>query len=279
MICFPYPKRMNAIMEVDQAAAVIMTGSETARELGIPEDRWVYLWGCGDANDKWFVSDRIDLHSSPAIRIATGRALGMAGLTADEIDFFDLYSCFPAAVQLAMGELGLAIDDPRPPTVTGGLPYAGGPGNNYVMHSVATTVARLREKPEASALVTGLGWFATKHSAGVYSARRPPSERWHRADPEADQAQLEAMESPPTVERAEGPASVESYTVQFDRDGEPEQGIVIGRLGNGEKPGARFIANTPPDSDLLAAMTRQEFIGTSGRVRQDTESGRNVFRP
>lgn len=279
MICFPYPKRMNAIIEVDQAAAVIITGSQTARELGIPEDRWVYLWGCGDANDKWFVSDRINLHSSPAIRAATGRALEMASLTLDEVDFFDLYPCFPSAVQLAMAELDLPFDDPRPLTVTGGLPYAGGPGNNYVMHSVATAVARLRQNPGEKGLVTGLGWFATKHSAGVYSARRPPTERWQRTDPQTDQARLEAMESPPTVERPEGPASVESYTVQFSREGEPQLGIVIGRLGDREKPGPRFIANTPPESDLLWCLTRQEFIGTSGRVSPDPGSGRNVFWP
>lgn len=287
MICFPYPKRMNAIMEVDQAAALILTGSHTARELGIPEDRWVYLWGCGDANDKWFVSDRMNLHSSPALRAATQRALKMAGLTVDGIEFFDLYSCFPVAVQLAMAELGLAFDDPRPLTVTGGLPYAGGPGNNYVMHSVAATVGRLRQDPDAKALVSGLGWFATKHAAGVYSARRPPGERWQRADPQSDQAPLDAMESPPTVERAEGAASVESYTVVFDREGEPERGIVIGRLGDGEKPGARpdgrpsgrFIANTAPDKDLLWSLTREDFIGASGRVSYDAESGRNLFRP
>jgi len=279
MICFPYPKRMNAIIEVDQAAAVIMTGSQTARELGIPEDRWVYLWGCGDADDKWFVSDRINLFSSPAMGAAASRALEMAGLSVDEIDFFDLYSCFPSAVQLAMGELGLPFNESRPLTVTGGLPYAGGPGNNYVMHAVATAVARLRQNPSQKALITGLGWFVTKHSAGVYSAQRPPQGRWQRTDPEDDQAQLEAMESPPTVERAEGPASVESYAVLFNREGEPEQGIVIGRLGGGEKPGARFIANTPPDSDLLWSMTRKEFVGTSGRVRQEAESGRNIFRP
>ncbi len=279
IICFPYPKSMNAIMEVDQAAAVIMTGSHTARELGIPEDRWVYLWGCGDVNDKWFVSDRINLHSSPGVRAATGRALSMAGLTVDDIAVFDLYSCFPAAVQLAMGELGLTLDDPRPLTVTGGLPYAGGPGSNYAMHSVATAVARLREDPGARALVTGLGMSATKHSAGVYSAGRPPSERWQRTDPKKDQAELEKLESPPSVERAEGPASVESYTVQFNREGEPEKGIIIGRLGDGEKPGARFIANTPPDADLMWAMTREEFIGASGHVSLDAESDRNVFRP
>ncbi|MDP2674961.1 MAG: acetyl-CoA acetyltransferase [Dehalococcoidia bacterium] len=288
MVCFPYPKRMNAIMEVNQAAGVILTGSQTASELGIPEDRWVYLWGCGEANDKWFVSDRVNLHSSPAIRAATSRALGMAGLSVDEIELFDLYSCFPSAVQLAMGELGLSMDDPRSLTLTGGLAYAGGPGNNYVTHSVAAAVARLRESPGAKALVTGLGWFATKHSAGVYSASRPPNGRWQRTDPEVDQAPIEAMESPPTVERADGAAIIESYTVQFNREGEPEMGIVIGRLspqatrlgeGNGEKPGARFIANTPVDADLMRAMTREEFVGASGRVSHDTESGRNVFSP
>jgi len=196
---------------------------------------------------------------------------------------FDLYSCFPSAVQLAMGELGLSMDDPRPLTLTGGLAYAGGPGNNYVTHSVAAAVARLRESPDATALITGLGWFATKHAAGVYSARRPPNERWQRTDPEVDQAPIEAMESPPTVERADGPATIESYTVQFNREGEPEMGIVIGRLGNGEKPGARpderFIANTPADADLMRAMTREEFVGASGRVSHEAESGRNVFVP
>jgi acetyl-CoA C-acetyltransferase len=178
-----------------------------------------------------------------------------------------------------MGELGLSMDDPRPLTVTGGLAYAGGPGNNYVTHAVAAAVARLRESPNVRALITGLGWFATKHSAGVYSAHRPPNERWQRTDPEVDQAAIEAMESPPTVERAEGPATIESYTVQFNREGEPELAIVIGRLGNGEKPGARFIANTPADADLMRAMTREEFVGASGRVSHEAESGRNVFAP
>lgn len=279
MVCFPYPKRMNAIMQVDQSAGVLLTGSRTARELGIPEDRWVYLLGCGDANDKWFVSDRVNLYSSPAIGTATRRALTMAALTADDIAFFDLYSCFPVAVQMAMAEVGLAIDDPRPLTVTGGLAYAGGPGNNYTMHSVAAAVERLREDRQAKALVTGLGWFATKHSVGIYSAARPTKRTWERTDPKVDQETIEAMESPPTVDRAEGPASVESYTVQFSREGEPDMGLVVGRLADGEKPGARFIANTETDRELLLAMTREEFVGATGTVAPDAESGRNIFRP
>src|SRR5438093_8686444 len=274
MVGFPYPKLMNAIIETDQAAALIMTGSETADELGIPEDRRVYLRGCGDATDKWFVSERVNYHSSPAIRAATQRALGMAGIGVGDVARFDIYSCFPSAVQMGLGALGLTPGDPRPLTVTGGLPYAGGPGNNYVMHSIATMVQRLREAPEDYCLVTGLGWFATKHSAGVYSSSVPEGE-WKRTPPAVDQAKVNAMQSPRFVEQAEGEAAVETYTVIFNREGEPEQGIIIGRLDDRSR--GRFFANTPPDRDLMLAATRYEFVGTRGRVR--TEDARNVFEP
>ena len=274
MVGFPYPKLMNAIIETDQAAALIMTGSETADELGIPEDRRVYLRGCGDATDKWFVSERVNYHSSPAIRAATGRALGMAGIGVDDVARFDLYSCFPSAVQMGLDALGLKPDDPRPLTVTGGLPYAGGPGNNYVMHSIATMVQRLREAPGEYGLVTGLGWFATKHSAGVYGAK-PPEGVWKRTPPAVDQKEVDAMESPPFVEQAEGESRIETYTVIFNREGEPEQAIVIGRLDEG--PSGRFFANTPADRDLMFAMTQEEWVGSRGRVR--AEDGRNVFDP
>lgn len=281
MICFPYTKRMNAIMDVDQAAALILTGSQTARELGVPEDRWVYLHGCGDANDTWYVSDRPNYHTSPAIHAATRRALGMAGLTTADIAAFDLYSCFPSAVQLALEALVLPPDDPRPLTVTGGLAYHGGPGNNYVTHSIGTMVDRLRPdgRPSGRAnpgdygLVTGLGWFATKHSAGIYSTN-PPKGEWQRTDPAVDQADVDALPSPTFVEQADGAAEIETYTVPFDRDGNPEPAIIIGRLPTGQ----RFFANTRPDRDLLLAMTREEFIGRKGRVTTDANN-RNLFAP
>ncbi len=276
MVCFPYPKLMNAIVEVDQAAAVIITGAATARELAIPEERWVYLHGCGDAADKWFVGERVNYHASPAIQAVTSRALGMAGISVDEVAVFDLYSCFPSAVQLALSALGVRPDDPRPLTLTGGLPYAGGPGNNYVMHSIAAAVERLRERRDDYALVTGLGWFVTKHSAGVYSAR-PPRGEWQRTPPVADQRLVDAMESPPFIEEADGSAAVETYTVAFNREGEPEQGIVVGRLEGGS--GARFFANTEAESELLWSMTREEFVGRRGRVSHDLSTRRNVFRP
>jgi acetyl-CoA C-acetyltransferase len=273
MVGFPYPKYMNAIMDVDQSAALIMTSASTARELGIPEDRWVYLHGCGDATEHWYVTERVNYHSAPAIRAAGRRALSMAGVVIDDIAAFDLYSCFPSAVQLGRDALGIAQDDPRALTVTGGLPYFGGPGNNYTMHGIATMAGRLRERRDELGLVSGLGWWATKHAIGVYSAHRPTKE-WSRTNPKVDQAEIDAMPHPELVAAADGAATIETYTVTYDRDGAPALGIVIGRLEDGR----RFIANVlAEDRALLEAMPSREFVGEHGAVRHDASTGINRF--
>jgi acetyl-CoA C-acetyltransferase len=272
-IGFPYTKYMNAIMDVDQGSALIMTSAGEARRLGVPEEKLVYLHGCGEATDHWFITERVDYHSSPAIRACGARALAMAAIGIDDIGHIDLYSCFPSAVQIARDELGIKPGDPRPLTVTGGLPYFGGPGNNYVGHSIATMVDRLRGDAGSYGLVTGNGWYVTKHAAGIYSTRAPERE-WQRADPKIDQQAIDAEPHPRLVETPSGDATIETYTVIFDRDGAPELGIVIGRLADG----SRFIANTPGDRRTLESMTKHEFIGTKGRVAQ-AEDGRNVFAP
>ena len=271
MICFPYPKYMNAIMEVDQAAAVIMTSVGTAKELGIPREKWVYIWGCADAIDLWYLSERLNYYSSPAMALVGRRALEMAGLSIDEIDWFDLYSCFPSAVEVARDMLGIAEDDPRPITLAGGLPYFGGPGNNYSLHAICAMVERLRSEPQRKALVSAMGWYFTKHAQGIYSGM-PPEREWRRADSPQDQAELDAMRHPTLVEVADGAGTVETYTVVFGRAGEPNFAIVFGRL----EDGGRFIANTEPDPELLRWMTQEEMVGRSVKVRHDAETGRNI---
>lgn len=272
MIGFPYPKFVNAIMDVDQSAAVLMTSVATARRLGVDPSRWVYLWGCADTQDEWFVSERVNYHSSPAIRVAGERALRMAGLSIEQIDHLDLYSCFPCAVQIARDMLGIAIDDRRPLTVTGGLPYAGGPGNNYVMHSIAALADRLRAQPGSKGLVTALGWYITKHSAGVYSAE-PPPRPFQREDPASYQAEIDALPHPEVVQQANGRAVIETYTVLHDREGTPMRGIIIARLEDGR----RCLANGPSDAAVLAGLEENEAIGLAGHVA--SRDGVNVFRP
>src|SRR5688500_11392021 len=130
MVAFPYRKLMNSNIQTDQAVAVILCSVEAARRFGVPEDRWVFPLAGADSHDTWFVSERRDLVSAPGLRTAF-TAVGARG---GDVDHLDLYSCFPSAVQVAAAELGVGLD--RQLTVTGGLGFAGGPGNNYVLHSI-----------------------------------------------------------------------------------------------------------------------------------------------
>lgn len=271
MIGFPYPKLLNAIMEVDQSAGVLIASVKKARELGVPEGSWVYLRGYADAHDIWHILERQNFHSSPAMRLTGKRAMEMAGIGADDLRHIDLYSCFPSAVQVGAEELGVAVDDPRGFTVTGGLPYAGGPGNNYAMHSAATMMQRLREAPGAYGLVTANGWYLTKQSAGIYSTT-PPDGPFERQDAAGLQREIDALTHPEVIETPQGPATIETYTVVHKREG-PFLGVVVGRDANGR----RFAANTPNDPATLASLEASEQIGRKGNV---TQSGLlNIFTP
>jgi acetyl-CoA C-acetyltransferase len=264
---------MNAIMDVDQAAALLLTSVATARRLGVPEKKWVYVRGGGDAFDHWFVSDRVDYSSSPAIRVAGRHALAQAGLAIDEIDLFDLYSCFPCAPQIAAEMLGLALDDARPLTVTGGLPYHGGPGNNYTTHAIATLTERLRARPGASGLVSAVGWYLTKHSVGVYSSAPPLAPR-RREDPHGYQAIVDREPSPALASQANGLASVETYTVVHDREGGPALGILLARLPDGRRCWANLT-----DPAVLERIEQEEFIGAEGQLRHHEPTRVNLFEP
>lgn len=269
MIAFPYPKFLNAVLDTDQAAALLVTSAAAARRLGIPETRWVYWWaGAEDEEKAWYPTERPAFHACEAQAVAIRRALERAGTVLGELAHLDFYSCFPVAVAMACEMLGIDERDPRGFTVTGGLPYAGGPGNNYTLHSAARMVERLRERPGARGLVTGNGWYLTKHSAAVLaSAPRETAAPSHEA-PEPERA------APvPLADEISGPASVETYTVVYGRDGAPEQGIVVGR----HRDGQRFLANTPADRGLLEDLVAQEGVGRPGRVSRVRD--RNVFDP
>jgi acetyl-CoA C-acetyltransferase len=258
MIGFPYPKLMNSNIQVDQAAAVIVCSVEAAQAAGIPSDQWVFVHAGADANDHWFVSDRWSLGRSPAIEACGRHGFGLAGIGVDDVAHLDLYSCFPSAVEVSALELGIDAWDPaRPPTVTGGLCFGGGPGNNYVTHSIAAMVERLRADAGSYGLVTANGYYLTKHALGIYSTTPPAAGfRWASGQPDVDAS--------PRREAApdhEGAVTIEAYTVLHERDGSPQLGIIGGLLADGR----RTWANST-DAELLKALTNDDLVGRTGDV-------------
>ncbi len=271
-ICFPYPRLMNANAIIDQAAAVLVTSVEKAREWGISQDRWVFLHGCADGTDTWVVSERDKLDASPAIRGCARIALDMAGKKVADIDAFDLYSCFPSAVEVAMKEIGIPEDDKRPISVTGGLPFFGGPGNNYVTHSIAEMLNVVRRKPGSFGMVTANGNYLTKHSAGLYSTE-PTKGSWQRQDPKKFQAELDAGPKRKVDTKPTGTGTIETYCVTYGKEA-PERGYILGRL---DASGDRFVAMTPDEPAIVADMLTKEQLGR--KVTLSESGGRNVFRP
>ena len=254
-ISFPYTKFMNANMSVDMAAALIVCNLEAAKRLGIPESKYVYPHSGVEGYDHFSASVRDNFHTSPGVRITGTRAMALAGIDVGDLDFVDLYSCFPSAVQVAAAELGLGED--RPLTVTGGLTFGGGPLNNYVMHSIARTVELLREKPDGYALVTANGGNLYKHAHGIYSGQ-PPEGDFQTDDVKTEIAALPSRECLPEYD---GDATIESYTVMYEND-EPR----IGHVSCLTPSGPRTWVNTE-DADLVRAMVSEEFCGRSARLR------------
>ena len=266
MVTFPYPKRMCANIDVDQAAALLLCSYERAVEAGVPEDRMVFPLAGADAADHYFFTERDSLAASPAIAAVGRHVLAAAGLGIDDVARFDLYSCFPSAVQLAMGALGLGgvpAGDERPLTVTGGLAFAGGPTNDYVTHSIAQMMQELRADPGSVGMVTALGWYATKHSAGLYSTR-PPAGGFARVDPAVTQAEVDALPSREPAGACTGKVEVEATSVAFERDGTPSHAIVAGLTPDGR----RALATTR-DASLLASMVEEPWEGRAARLRAE----------
>ena len=217
MVGYPYTKVMNSNNDVDMAAALVMCSVEKAISLGIPRDRWVFPVAGTDAHEHNFVSHRWSFVDTPAIRIGARRLFDLTGWAPQDLDVVDLYSCFPSAVQLGAASIGLSLDQRL--TCTGGLPFAGGPFNKYVMHAIATTMVELRRRGEGKGFVWANGGYATKHSFGAYQVDDPQHPFLHDSPQDAVDA-LPARRAA-SASDVSGDVTVEAYSVMHDRDGSP----------------------------------------------------------
>jgi acetyl-CoA C-acetyltransferase len=255
MVAYPYTKLMTSIMDVDMSAALLLTSASRADALGVPEEKRVYLQGFGYAEDPAHVADHADLWRSPAMGTASSTALAGAGIGIDDVAHLDLYSCFASSVNFALDALGMAEDDGRRVTQTGGLPYHGGPGSNYMTHALAAMAETLRADPGSFGLTSGVGMHMQKHAYGLWSTTPGPAPRLVAARPPA-------AADPPTriVGSPEGPAVVATYSVLHGRDGEPTSAVLVCDLPGGGRCYATL------DGDLAGAEV-DELIGRTVTLR------------
>lgn len=273
MIAWPYPKLMVANPMVNQAAAIVVASLATARSLGVAEDRLVHIWGGGHAvePEDYLHRDRYDRATAQDAVLA--RAVALAG-GVDRLAHLELYSCFPVVPRMALRALGIA-EAHAAPTVAGGLTFFGGPLNNYMSHATAAMVRRVRAAPGTLGLLYGQGGYVNKHQSLVVGTAPPPAGA-SVLDWDVQRAADAARDPvPPLVDAHDGPATIETHTVLYARDGSPAMGVVIART----PAGARLMARVPADdAATIARLTDwdRSAVGSTGRVATDAD-GAPVF--
>jgi acetyl-CoA C-acetyltransferase len=255
-IADPYLKWHVAQDAVNQSAAIVMTSVGEATNMGIAPEKWVFLHGYAKATD-YTPSERPDLSRSQAIEDVLAACLEAACKTVDQISYLDLYSCFPCAVLLAAEALG--IDSlSRPLTITGGLPFFGGAGNNYSMHAIVSMAEELRKNRNGYGLILANGGFLSKQAAGVYSAE--PAENWRPCDSTNLQAKLDARPRPVLLSE-NCTARIDSYSILYSK-GIATNGYVIGSTEQG-----RVLARVrPDDAKLLSVMQKCDPVGRMVKI-------------
>jgi len=256
MLAFPYTKRHNSQWNVDQAAGLVFTSVATARAAGIPEERWIFPWTVVESNFMQPLSQRRELHRSNGFAAAGAHAYARAGRTADEIDHFELYSCFPSAVRVQCRELGIPED--RALTVTGGMAFAGGPLNNFVLQAQVKMAQVLRGDPGSVGMVNAVSGILNKQGVGLWSGAAPPQPFAYE---DVSAAVERSAGAASLIEKGAGPGRVAGYTVLFE-DGRPASAVLLCDL----EDGTRVLASSPA---LAERGTREELCGRGLRLAPD----------
>ena len=255
---FPYTRYHCSTWNVDQAAALVFCSAARASELVIDRSRWVYPLASTESNHMVAVSARARLDECIGARIAGLAALEAAELRASDIDLVELYSCFPIAVQAYAIALGLPLA--RDLTVTGGMPFAGGPYNNYVLQATCRSAELLRAGRGRTALVSSVSGVLTKQGFGVWSNHPAPNEFIHQDLSDAVRA---ATPTRDVLENYSGPARVAGFTVLHGR-GQPPRGAALVDTPEGHRAMA-----TSEDAPLIERMQAEEFVGRQVMIERN----------
>lgn len=261
-IAFPYTKLQVANSAVNQGAGFIVASVGRARRLGIPRSKWVFVGNGAGANEPEDVLARDRYDRSVSMEVAIHKALELNGVKARELDAVELYSCFPCVPKMARRVLDWPID--RPVSPFGGLTFGGGPVGNYMSHAIASMTDLLRAEG-ATGLLFGNGGIATRNHAIVLSSKPIEAAVFPcRYDFQNLADEARAMVPALSADYA-GPATAETWTVFFNRDGSPDSGVVLARTPRAERTLARL---TMEDCALLTSDANNfpEPVGRSGEI-------------
>ncbi len=274
-VAFPYTKLMNSFVTVDQGAAIILMSEEAAGKYSGGKKQRVYFLGGGYAEDRQrFMVQKSDFTSSPPLQAAVEKALARSSVPLEKLDCFDLYSCFPCAVSIARKMIKINDEDPRPLTLTGGLGFFGGPGNNYSLHAVATLAEKIASGEVSNGLVTALGWFMHKHAAGIYGSE--PNSREIKEDHIKDQQDPLAGETPmPIKDVVNDSGIIETYTVIFSIDQTPSYAVIYGKTMEKD----RFVAQTRHHPDIYKYLMQKSRVGQTVNIKFDPKKKKNIADP
>jgi acetyl-CoA C-acetyltransferase len=264
MLAFPYTKRHCSNWNVNQAVAILVCSAAKGAELGLERRRWIHPLAAVESKHVVVLAQKRRLHGHPGTVLCGERALALAGLTPGEVAAAELYSCFPSALQCFARDLKLGGACPL--TVTGAMPFAGGPFNSFSLEGVARMVEVLRGDagnggaPRRVGLVSNLSGIFGKQACALFS--NVPSEDGYRYEDVTAAAAARDVPLPLTRDHA-GPATIVGYTVVF-QGGAPSHAIAIC-----DTPGGARTVVRSDDGALVAAMTREEFCGRVIHVARD----------
>jgi acetyl-CoA C-acetyltransferase len=253
-IAVPYTKLLCSQWNVDQAVAILLMATEKADSLRVARDRRVFAHAAAESNQMVPLPRRAEIHRWPAFE-AVAEALGLTAGGTELPSVVEIYSCFPAAVQVQARALGLPLDAPL--TVSGGMTFGGGPLNSAALQAMAPFVRRLRDEPDQRGLTTSVSGMITKPGASVWSATPPVGDGFRSAD--VTEAATDRTETRDLVPDAVGDAVVAAHTVVFD-GGEPARAVAVLDIAGG-----RTVARSG-DRDLALDMSRADWVGRAVRV-------------
>lgn len=260
-ISFPYTKFMVANSSVNQGAGFIVTSLGEAKRRGISEEKLIYVGQGASANEPGDFLKRDDYTHSVSMAKTLNRTMELNGLKTDQLDFVELYSCFPCVPKMARRVIDWPVE--KPATVFGGLTFGGGPIANYMSHAIVCMVEKLREEGKYGMLFANGGFATNNHT--IVIGRDPELATHFPQDFDfQEEANAERGMVPELVEAYEGPGEIETYTVHYKRDGSPRFGVVVGRTEDGTK---RFLAKIPASDEAgIAFLTdgKMDPIGTKG---------------